>query len=618
MVPELSAFSGTPLFLIMLIMLRLSSSSQLPVQRFDVYARALQLLVADLPHSRRTSADVTAAHQVLPQHDLEAVLRYVAYVNQLRGNFSVWDENALREDFIDGLRDPNHLSMSRESAVATANQVLDIAEGDLGLLVRVGPQQLGFIHRVMQEQLAADHIVNRLELADVQGLFEKYVGTPAWKEVLLITFRQISRPSELSALLAIVRDRIDESPAGLCAREFLAEITFGPFGLPPDSVKANASEIVDIVETHAYGSHRARLLDAMLTGVSGPMTTSIVRECLERWTLLVTQPSREMVAQIALIPPDSGLSETVSRLLVFAIRNADKYDAFDIASTIAVRCLTSGNDEERRYLHAALMNILADPPTGLAQAAALTALALGWHEDTSVADVLDEARSHPDAQVRLVAICDALEVLADVFPEIPNVSRPATQALTDDEREWLLEHLWTQETPEVHFGMLVAAISATVRDDQCVLTDLLDFLSSGDVPYWGSEVSRTVILRAFADDESVADWVCEQIRGDGPYGLKHQIVIGDIDPLVRAYQKGSHHNIRVAESVEHFLGNTDTKFMEPTLSSLAAVDQGLLMRNALLSDLVNSSFPHWAAAALVEHFHGDSDTLDPTSVDNHG
>ena len=574
LVPELSAFSGTPLFLIMLVMLRLSSSSQLPVQRFDVYARALQLLVADLPHSRRTSADVTSAHQVLPQHDLEAVLRKVAYVNQMRGTFSAWDENALRKDFIDALQDPGHLSMSRERAVAAANQILGIAEGDLGLLVRVGPQQLGFIHRVMQEQLAADHIFNRLELDEVQGLFAEYVGTPAWREVLLIAFRQISRPSELGALLAVVRDRMGESPAGLCAREFLAEITFGPFGLPPDSVKANASEIIDTVETHAYVPHRARLLDAVMTGVSGPVTTSIVRECLGRWTLLVTQPSRELVAQIAQIPPDSALSEEVSRLLVFAIRNADKYDAFDIASTIAARSSTSGNDEERRFLHAALMNILADPPTGLAQAAALTALALGWREDTSVAEILDEARSHQDVEVRLVALSDALEVLADVFPGIPDVSRPATRALADDEKEWLIEHLWTQEHPEVHFGMLVAAISATVRDDQSILTGLLDFLSSGDFPHWGSEVARTVLLRAFADDERVADWVCDQIREGGPYGLKQQIITGDVDPLVGAFRAGSRHHVRVAESIEHFLGNTDARFMERSLFSLAAVDQG--------------------------------------------
>ena len=609
LVPELNAFSGTPLFLILLVMLRLSSSSSLPAQRFDVYDRAVQLLVADLPPKRRTAADITTPHQGLPQHDLEKVLRRVSYVNQLRGNVSVLEEDGLREDFIEALQDPAHLSMSRENAVRTANQLLDIAEGGLGLLVRVGPKQLGFIHRVMQEQLTAEYVATKLEFTDVQCLFEKYVGDAAWKEVLLITVRNISRASELSALLTTVQDCIGETLAGLCAREFLAEITFGPYGLPPDAVQANAADIIDVVETHAYGPHKARLLDAVLTGVSGPLTESIVRDCLERWTLLVREPSRELVSQVAQIPPDTGLSETVCPLLVFALRNADRYAAFDNASTIAVRCSTIGSDEERRYLRAALMNILADPPSGLAQAAALAALTLGWRDDPSVAAILDEARFHPDEQVRLVAISDALNVLADVFPDIANISRPAAQTLNDAEREWLTEHLWTQEIPEVHFGMLVAAISAAVRDDQSVLTDLLAFHSSGEVPYMSSEVTRAVMLRAFADEESVADWVCDQIRGEKQYGLEQQIMIGDVNPLARAYHMGSPHNGRVAESIEHFLTSTDTNAWERTLFSLAAIDQGPIMREALLRNLRSASFPHWAASAMEEHFSGDADAL---------
>ena len=113
LVPELSSFSGTPLFLIMLVTLRLSSSSSLPAQRFEVYERAVQLLVEDLPPRRRTAADVAAAHRGLSHHEMEAVLRKVSYVNQLRGDVSVLEEDALREDFIDALQDPSHLSMSR-------------------------------------------------------------------------------------------------------------------------------------------------------------------------------------------------------------------------------------------------------------------------------------------------------------------------------------------------------------------------------------------------------------------------------------------------------------------------------------------------------------------------
>ena len=543
---------------------------------------------------------------------MEVVLRRVSYVNQLRGDVSVLEADALREDFINALQDPSHLSMSRENAVNSANQLLDVAEGELGILVRVGPNQVGFIHRVIQEHLAAEYIANRLEFEEVKDLFQEYVGNPAWKEVLLITVRKISRPSELSSLLAVIRDRIGETPAGLCAREFLAEITFRPYGLPIDAVQTNATDIIKVIESHAYGPHRARLLDAVLSGLSGPLTGSIVRDCLDRWTLLVEEPSRELVSQISKIPPDTGLSETVCSLLVFALRNADRFDAFDNASTIAVRCSTIGTDEERLYLRAVLLSILADPPSGLVQAAALAALALalGWRQDPKVTAILDEARYHPDEQVRVVALCDALNVLADVFPDTTDISRLAAQVLTDSEGKWLIEHLWTQERPEVHFGMLVAAISTVVQSDEAVLNDLMDFNSSPEVSNFGSEVPRAVMLWAFADNETLANWVCDQIRGEGLNGLKQQIRIGDVDPLMRAYRKGSPYNGRVAESIEHFLSSTDTKFMDRTLHSLAAIDQGPVMREALLKELgSSSSFPHWAASALGEHFVEDVGAL---------
>ena len=381
-VPELTTFSGTPLFLILLVMLRLSSSSSLPVQRFDVYDRAVQLLVADLPYRRRTAADITTTRRGLPDHELRAVLRRVSYVNQLRGNVSTLEEDPLRDDFVSALQDPEHLSMGREDAVYAANQLLDVAEGELGLLVRTGPKQLGFIHRVMQEQLVAEYIANNLEFEAVRNLFSERVGDPVWKEVLLIAFRILSRPSELMGLVTTVRDRIDETPTGLCAREFLAEITFGPYGIPAHAVQTDAAEIIGVVETHAYGPHRARLLDAVLNGIGGSSTDGIVHDCLERWTLLIREPDQALVAQIAGIPPGIGLSETVCQLLVFAIRNSNRYSALDNACTVAVRCCTIGTEEERSYLRNALMDILADPPSGLVQAAALTALALGWRPRT--------------------------------------------------------------------------------------------------------------------------------------------------------------------------------------------------------------------------------------------
>ena len=134
--------------------------------------------------------------------------------------------------------------------------------------------------------------------------------------------------------------------------------------------------------------------------------------------------------------------------------------------------------------------------------------------------------------------------------------------------------------------------------------------SSPEVSHFGSEVPCAVMLRAFADNETLANWVCDQIRSEGLHGLKQQIRIGDVDPLVRAYRKGSPYNGRVAESIEHFLSSTDNRLMDRTLDSLAAIDQGPVMREALLKELgSSSSFPHWAASALGEHFVEDVGVL---------
>ena len=159
--------------------------------------------------------------------------------------------------------------------------------------------------------------------------------------------------------------------------------------------------------------------------------------------------------------------------------------------------------------------------------------------------------------------------------------------------------------------MLVAAISAVVQGDQALLSGPDGFQT---LPLrfliLALEVTRAVMLRAFADNKSLANWVCDQIRAEGLTGLKQQIRIGNIDPLMRAYRKGSPHNGRVAESIEHFLSSTDTKFMDRTLHSLAAIDQGPVMREALLKELgSSSSFPHWAASALGEHFVEDVGAL---------
>ena len=608
--PDLRAISGTPLFLVLLVGLHLSNVARLPVERFDVYSQAVQLLIADHPAKRRVAAAVTASRQRLSDRQLRALLAKIAFVSQVRGDVSTLQEAVLREDFIVALGDPKYLAMNTADATGMADQLLDIAEGELGLLVRKGPAELGFLHRMLQEQLAAEYVSDQIESTELSKLFADHVGDSRWREVILATMWRLSRPSELSDLVEVIRKRIDETPAGLRTREILAEVTFGAYGLPAVDIQRSAPEIIEVIETHPYGPHRARLLDSVLAGLSGVATGDIVRECLERWTLLVQEPSDELVQEIAQLPAVESLSETACKLLLMALRYPYSRIAYASAIAIASRCSRGGPgiDGERGLLRTELLRILSDPPSGLAQAAALIALALEWRDDPLVVDVLNEARGHTDESVRIVAFGDALGVLRTTFANEPTEPTRYTQQLSDVEREWLIGRLRTPGLTDTHPGLLLAVVAEAARGQHSVLEDLVEGLKSESGPYRTyDDLIWPVTLNVLANDHRVVDIVCAQLRSKEHSRLSLKMGMGDEQLLAPAYPPESPHNGRVAAAIEDRLSTFKTKIRDRELWGLAAVDRGPMMKEALLEDLRTGPWPHWAAEALAKYFVDDTD-----------
>ena len=607
--PGLRAISGTPLFLVLLVGLHLSNVATLPVGRFDVYEQAVKLLVADHPAKRRVAASVTAPRQRLSDSQLRVILARVAFVSQDRGDIATFQEEMLREDFLKALSDPSYLSMGPAVAAETAEQLLDIAEGDLGLLVRKGPRELGFLHRILQEQLAAEFISDRLNPIDMNALFSDHVGDPRWREVLLATMWRLSRPSELSDLVDVVRRRIDETPTGLRAREILAEVTFGPYDLPATDIHRSVTEIIDVIETHPYGPHRVRLLDSMLEGLEGAATGDAVQNCLERWTLLLRPVTEGLVREIAQLPPVEELSPTICKLLLMGIRNPDSWIAYASASAIGSRCASDGpnTDKERSNLRSGLLNIISAPPSGVAQAAALVALALGWRDDPLVLEILDDARGHAEACVRIVSLGDSLGVLNLTFSATSRDTEGDTKAISDTECEWLLEQIKRQFRLDIHEGLLIAAVSEAAHGRDWIREHLLDSLRSESEPYSRSENIWNVVLKVMANDDRVVDFVCEQLRSKEHSRLILRISTNGEQLIANAYPPDSAKVHRVSEAIEDRLRKFGSGTGGRELLFLASVDQGPAMKEALLEDLATSPWPHWAAEALTVHFKDHSD-----------
>jgi AcrR family transcriptional regulator len=158
---ELRQLAATPLFLLLLVGLRLSGVP-LPGRRFEVYEAVVSQLLEDHPAARAAAARVAIEDGGLPADDVRQALAHLAFQWQERGEFTPVPDNTVRAGLVAALKDPGHLAMDAQSAARMARTLTEIAEGQLGVLVRYGNKDLGFLHRVFLEELAAEHAADQL------------------------------------------------------------------------------------------------------------------------------------------------------------------------------------------------------------------------------------------------------------------------------------------------------------------------------------------------------------------------------------------------------------------------------------------------------------------------
>lgn len=317
---DLREMSGVPLFFVLLVGLRIAQGARLPERRFDLYEDAVRLLIADQPQRRRSAAAVTARSHHLSDRQTRKLMAEVAFRCQERGDLASIATDDLRRDLADAMRDPDGLAATPAVAASEADRLVDVAEGELGLLVRTSPESLGFVHRVLQEQLAAEHAATALSPDSLDQLFEQRAGDPAWHEVLMSVLWRLERPTEVRRLAAILAERIDETPAGLRSREMLAEVVLGQFGLPGSDVHTYLPAIIETIETHPFGPHRARLLDGLLAGATSPTTGPTVVELIGRWSYAPRSPNGDLAWQISALGYHPAISTQVCDLLVRAVQ----------------------------------------------------------------------------------------------------------------------------------------------------------------------------------------------------------------------------------------------------------------------------------------------------------
>ena len=596
---ELRQLAGTPLFLLLLVGLRLSGVP-LPDRRFDVYDSVVSQLLTEHAGVRAAAAGVTPEDGGLSPDDVRQVLAHMAFQWQARGQFTPVPDSTIRADAIAALKDPGHLAMDAQTAARMARTFTEIAEGQLGVLVRYGHQELGFLHRVFLEELAAEHAADQLPAAGRQDLFARRACDPRWNQVLLAILWRNRRPAENSELVQVIADQAnDDQPEALTARELLAEAVFAGFRLPAADTARHSRVVLDTVQTHPHLPHRQRLLAVCVAGLSSA-AGSLLRERLPRWTLAPQPLPPSLFRHLGQAASDASLHEPVWPVLVAALALEDLAAVCSAAFALADRYGSAGHAEVRD----ALLNALRNAATADHAALVLLSLTLGWPADRAVQELTAWARRQETLPVCVVALGAVLGVLrrALIAPDAAEEPLPGAPAVSEGEREWLVRQLHARDnnTGNLWRPLVAHTLAAAVRDQPAAWEkardDSLTILDKEHHATGDRALAWALLLLGRPEDPAVLGYICDIVRTDPHYVyfLGHLLL-----PL--AYPG---HPV-VAQAVEGSLRTDRRGFMESQLHALAVIDHGPVIREELLRSLTSGPFPHWAADALATHWAGD-------------
>ncbi|MFB7676931.1 NACHT domain-containing protein [Kitasatospora purpeofusca] len=492
-VAELEALARVPLFLLMLV--GLWSGGPLPSKRVHAYERLVDVLVERHPAIRRRASRRPGPG--LDTAEMRQILAAVAYRLRSRqagfvANAAVW-----RAAVVEVLCDVQLLGYEVHEARRRAPQIIEAAEGDLGVLVSHGAGSMGFAHRAVAEQLAAEHLL-RLPFEEQEEVLRARVGDRSWREVLLALLAGQQRPNEVAALLGIaVSAGAENSMPLIGGYELAAEALASGVRLTPRDVERFCAVVCQRVERHPWMPHRARLLSSL----TGALVDSVARRSLMPWF------SRKIIGRVRAAGAWYELHRTgiPAELAGPALLAGLRDPRFGVreAAVRAVAKRFGGSSE----MVDELAGLVLGAGDARVQGAALQALAGGWPKEPRTAELIAWGRRQGAATIRAVAIRAAQAA-----------ARSSTDGVTPwEERRWLLsvlERAPGRILPED--ATLVEMVCEAAKGDVEVRDQCLALVSGspGSSPLGFTELAWRVLQVSFGSDPKVIDWTAARIASE--------------------------------------------------------------------------------------------------------
>ncbi|WP_159025248.1 NACHT domain-containing protein [Streptomyces pluripotens] len=573
-VPDLKALAAVPLFLLMLA--GMWSSGPLPTRRMEAYRRLVDVLLEQHPAIRRR--DVRRPAGGLDARDIRQVLAAVAYELRQADTGPAASTRVWRVGVVRALCDDDLFGYDSTEARRLAPQIMEVAEGDLGILLAQGAGTLGFAHRAVAEQLCAEHLMT-LPLSDQRAVVRSRVGSRSWRDVLLALLAGQDRPSDAAELLQTALDAGPKnSTAELGGHDLAAEALAAGVRMPHREVTRFAQLLCARVEHHPWMPHRARLLAALTGALAETTARRILLPWFARKTIATTD---EPNAYWSLRRTDIAVPDAET-ILLQALRHPS--DAAKHAAAHALAQRMAGTDEVAQ----ALAVLTREGSDTTIQAAALEALVTGWPGHIRTTELISWGMRQGAIGIRAVAL-RAHRALQRDTPQ-------GTEPYDENDRQWLLSLLERDSVGDTLDRVTADMVSDAAQDDESVRDLCLAILSGTPgrpgTPGW-RELAWWVVLTAFPHDSKVVQWAARTIASDDylPYSLAHAPATWADEPAIRdaAQTRLLHESFHPADNTFH-------------LARLARTGQ---VRDHLISALDASFGTAVAARALQEHFGDD-------------
>lgn len=396
---DLRELARVPLLLCLLIAHKVKHLS-LPRNRFKAYDDLIEYLIDTHPKQRAVAAAGDRVSFEVDERDLKIIFAKLAY--EVHSKFSEGlIEQTVAEDILAEYlgADDGMFGLELVKARALSRDLVNVGEQTLGLLVRGSQVDLSFLHRALEEYLAAFHLAT-LPLSEQLSFIENVCADPKWSETILSLLYITRSPQSVTALVDRIRNKNTNIIGGYRVSELLSEVAFGDFNLSVKVTKDLAAETFTRVETKSWLPHRERLLDKVIDGIRSVRTKEMVQAKLPTWFPDRTRWTRESVLMAM---RDWSPTPAVRECLLLGLR--DEYSHIQRAAGNTLARLFKG-DMVTQDLVAGIASREDNPRI---RAAAVECLFNAWPNDERLQKLLDVTRTSAFPRLRLVAIAGRIE-----------------------------------------------------------------------------------------------------------------------------------------------------------------------------------------------------------------